>query len=60
MLESEFVIGDVVRVKGQEQRMTISRFRYYDLVTCIWFDTEGHLQEGIFDCSTLRLVKAGI
>ena len=56
MLESEFVIGDVVRVKGQEQRMTISSLGLYGLIKCIWFDSEGHLQEGVFDHSTLKLI----
>ena len=54
---SDWEIGDVVVLLNRESpKMTIGKV-YADLVECLWFDTEDHLQLANIDGAALQKVK---
>ena len=59
MDENFFQVGDVVRLKGQSLRMTVSHIsdaHYTEkYVSCLWFDG-GSLENGNFHQDTLILI----
>lgn len=48
-------VGDVVRLKGNERKMTVMEF-YGESCKVVWFDSKGDLQHAIFDQRALEKV----
>jgi uncharacterized protein YodC (DUF2158 family) len=58
-MRSKFVVGQVVKVKGQGLRMTIERVREGQIecdVDCVWFDDNDILHRATFDDRILEFV----
>lgn len=55
----ELIIGDVVKVKGLSQLMTIEDIKKgtaeHPVCYCVWFDEKSHLHRAGFNVAVLEL-----